>query len=65
MQPVKQLKSLEIGELGGRMMATRVRMTDLEEPDNFTEVSYENMSFDVELEDRLFTVFALQSGQAR
>ena len=65
MQPVKQLKSLEIGELGGRMMATRMRMTDLEEPDNFTEVSYENMSFDVELEDRLFTVFALQSGQAR
>ena len=65
MQPVKQLKSLEIGELGGRMMATRVRMTDLEEPDNFTEVSYENMSFDVELEDRLFTVFALQSGRTR
>ena len=46
-------------------MATRMRMTDLEEPDNFTELSYENMSFDVELEDRLFTVFALQSGQAR
>lgn len=62
MQPVKQLKSLAVGEMDGRMLATRMRMTDLEEPENYTEVSYQSMDFDVELEDRLFTVFALQSG---
>lgn len=63
MVAVKQLKSLEVGELGGRMMAIRMRMTDLEEPDQFTEVGYADMVFDVELQDRLFTVFSLQSGR--
>ncbi|MEQ8690709.1 MAG: outer membrane lipoprotein-sorting protein [Pseudomonadales bacterium] len=65
MTPIKELESLAIGEMGGRMMATRMRMTDLEEPEHYTEVSYEAMDFDVQLEDRLFTVFALQSGQTR
>ena len=65
MQPLKKLQSLEIGELGGRMMATRMRMVDLEQPEQYTEVAYEEMDFDVELEDKLFTVFALQSGSRR
>ncbi len=61
--PVKQMKSLEIGELGGRVMATRMRMRELESPDQFTELKYEAMDFDVELEDRMFTVFALKSAR--
>jgi len=63
MVPVKRLVSLEIGELGGRTMATAMRMDNLEEPDTFTEVRYQDIDFDLPLEDRLFTVFALQSGQ--
>lgn len=63
--PLKKMESLEIAELGGRTMATRMRMGDLDEPDSYTEVSYEIMDFGVELEDRLFTVFSLQSGRTR
>ena len=65
MVPVKQMKTLEITELGGRMMATRMRMLEFETPDQYTELVYDDMDFDVELEDRMFTVFALQSGRGR
>ena len=65
MQPVKEMKTLEIRELGGRMMATRMRMLEFESPDQYTELVYDAMDFDVELEDRMFTVFALQSGRGR
>ena len=63
--PVKQMKTLEIAERDGRMMATRMRMVELEKPQQYTEISYDTMDFDVTLEDRLFTVFALQSGRTR
>ena len=65
MVPVKKLESLKIAELGGRMMATHMRMLDLEQPEQYTEVVYDAMDFDVELDDRLFTVFSLQSGRTR
>lgn len=65
MQPVKQMRSLEVAELGGRMMAVSMRMVDLEQPEQFTEVHYDDMQFDIELEDRMFTVFALKSGAGR
>lgn len=61
--PVKKMETLEIGELGGRTMATRMRMLEMETPDEYTELIYGEMDFDVQLEDRMFTVFALQSGR--
>lgn len=64
-EPLKRMSALEIGEMGGRTFAITVRMVDLEEPDSFTEVHYENIDFDVEMEDRMFTTFALQSGRSR
>lgn len=63
MVPVKKMETLEIGELGGRMMATRMRMLEMETPEEYTELIYGEMNFDVQLEDRMFTVFALQSGR--
>ena len=65
LEPLKQMRTLAISEWDGRAVASTLRMVDLEEPDHFTEVTYDDMSFDVELEDRLFTVFALQSGRSR
>lgn len=65
LEPLKQMKSLAIGEMDGRTIAITMRMVNLEEPDTFTEVTYDSVDFDVELEDRLFTVFALQSGRTR
>ncbi len=60
--PLKRMEALEIGELGGRVFATRMRITKLDESDKYTEFSYDSMNFDVELDDRTFTVFTLQSG---
>jgi hypothetical protein len=63
--PLKKMQTLAVAEMGGRMLATKMRMFDLDAPDEFTEVAYESIDFDVELEDRLFTVFSLQSGRTR
>lgn len=65
MELLKKLETLEIGELGGRVLSTRVRMSKVDEPEKYTEVSYNAAEFDIELEDRTFTVFALQSGGRR
>ena len=65
MVALKRLEALEIGELGGRTFATRMRMWKLDEPGRWTELSYQQVKFDLELDDGLFTVFALKSGRAR
>ena len=65
MQPVRRMQSLEIGKLGGRVMATRMRMQDVSKPEQFTELEYLDMDFDVDVSDRLFTLFSLQSGRTR
>jgi outer membrane lipoprotein-sorting protein len=64
LQPLKRLQALEIGELGGRTFATRMRMVKLDDPDHWTEMHYTQAHFDVPLDDGLFTVFALKSGRA-
>ncbi len=65
LEPLKRLETLEIGELGGRVMPIRMRMNKLDEPENYTEVIYDSAEFDIELPDRTFTVFSLQSGGRR
>ena len=62
MQPLKRLQALDIGELGGRRMATRVRMSKLDEAGHYTEMEYLDAEFDLALPDSLFTTFSLQSG---
>jgi hypothetical protein len=65
MQPVRHMEALQLGELGGRVMATRLRMRELDKPDQYTELIYRAMDFDVEVPDRMFTLFSLQSGRSR
>ena len=62
LQPLKKLSTLEIAERGGRIMGTRMRMANLEEPDKYTEISYEAAEFDLQIEDEKFTLFSLQAG---
>ncbi|MEQ8859403.1 MAG: outer membrane lipoprotein-sorting protein [Pseudomonadales bacterium] len=62
LEPLKRMQALEIGELGGRTFSTRMRMSQLDEPEHFTEVVYEDAQFDIALSDELFTLFALRSG---
>ena len=59
---LKRMTTLEIGRMGGRTLATRMRMERLDEPDNWTEVITDSAEFDIELPERMFTLFTLRSG---
>lgn len=59
--PLKRLVTLEIGIMGGRPMATRMRMEMIEEPNHWTEIVVHNAEFDLDLDSSMFTVFALKS----
>ena len=61
-EALKRMETLEIKELGGRVMPTLMRMWKLDEPDHYTEIEYTEAEFDISLEDRMFTTFYLQSG---
>jgi len=59
--PLKRLQTLEVATMGGRTLATHMRMLNLEESDSYTEIRYDHIDFDVELDDRMFTTFALRA----
>lgn len=52
---VKAMRALEVSEMGGRTLATRMRMAKVDTEDEWTEMSTESVEFDVELSDNLFT----------
>ena len=60
-QLVKSLESLEIGELGGRTIALRQRMSKAEAPEEWTEIRVDAVEYDLELPDRLFTLSNLRN----
>ena len=59
---LKRMTTLEIGSMGGRTLATRMRMERLDKPDHWTEVTTNSAEFDIELSERMFTLFTLRSG---
>ncbi len=58
---VKKLVSLEIGEMGGRMVALRQRMQKLEEPGEWTEIAVITVEYELDLKDSLFTLSNLRN----
>jgi len=58
---VKTMKALEIRELGGRTVASIIRMGKQDKPDEWTEMSVQDIAFDVELDDSLFTLSSLRN----
>jgi len=58
---VKSLKALEIKEMGGRMVASVVRMGKEESPEEWTEVRSAGLEFDVELPANVFTLSNLRN----
>ena len=60
LEPLKQMRTMEIGELGGRTIGLAMRMGEVEEPDRWTEVRYTSADFEAEIDDRRFTTFALR-----
>ncbi len=61
-QALKRLVSEEIGAMGGRVLPIRMRMSKLDEPGHYTEMTYLAAEFDLTLEDRVFTQFNLRDG---
>ena len=58
---VKTLTSLEIGEMGGRMLALRQRMQEVDSPGAWTEIAVKSAEYDIDLPDRLFTLSNLRN----
>jgi outer membrane lipoprotein-sorting protein len=58
---VKTLRSLEIGEMGGRTIATRQRMIKTDEPDEWTEIAVLEVEYDLDLKDSVFTLSNLRN----
>ena len=63
MTPIKRLETQRVGELGGRTIGILMRMSNLEEPQEWTEVEYLKADFDADVADRKFTLFSLTSGR--
>ncbi|MEJ2275481.1 MAG: outer membrane lipoprotein-sorting protein, partial [Woeseiaceae bacterium] len=60
-QVVKTLTSLDIGDMGGRTIATRQRMQKADEPGEWTEIAVLEVEYDLELRDSLFTLSNLRN----
>lgn len=60
---VKWLETLEIDEFDGRTIPKRMRIRKSEEEDSWTEVSYEKADFDIEIDESMFTLFALRGSE--
>ena len=58
---VKSLVTLTIEEMGGRMVASRQRMLKEGLPDEWTELRIDDVEFDIELGDAIFTLSNLRN----
>lgn len=58
---VKALESLEIDEMGGRTVATRQRMGEVDAPDEWTEIRIEAVDYEIDIGDNLFTLSNLRN----
>jgi outer membrane lipoprotein-sorting protein len=59
--PVKRLKAVEIGPMGGKIYVVKMRMEKLEETEHWTEITYHRAEFGLELPDSLFTMANLRN----
>lgn len=58
---IKQLVSLDVGEMGGRTIAKRQRMVKTDSPEEWTEISVIDVEYEVDLKDSLFTLSSLRN----
>lgn len=62
---VKKLVSIEVDEMGGRTIAKRQRMVKIDEPDEWTEISVNDVEYEIDLKDSLFTLSNLRNPRDR
>ena len=58
---VQTLEALEIGEMGGRVIALRQRMSKQDAPEEWTEMQVKTLSYDVNLDPGMFTLANLRN----
>ncbi len=58
---VKHMNTLEVVSMGGRSIAKRMRMSKVKTPDEWTEMSVDEIEFDIALTDSLFTLSNLRN----
>lgn len=58
---VKTLKTLEIKTFDGRQVASRIRMTKQEHPEEWTEIIIRSIDFDVSFPDSMFSLSNLRN----
>ena len=63
LEPLKAMETLEVGELGGRTIPLVMRMAELEHEGSWTEMRYLSANFDAQIDESMFTSFALRGGR--
>jgi outer membrane lipoprotein-sorting protein len=58
---VKSLQTSDIKQMGGRPVATIMRMQQIDKPGQWTEIQVQNVEFDIELSSNLFTLSNLRN----
>ncbi len=58
---VKALTTLEIADMGGRTVASRQRMQKTDEDNEWTEIRVDNVEYEVNITDSLFTLSNLRN----
>ena len=58
---VKTLSTLELADMGGRTVAKRQRMQKTEAPDEWTEIQMNDVEYDIDVGDSLFTLSSLRN----
>ena len=64
-KPVKTLKATAIGQLGGKLYVTGLRMEKLEEPGHWTDLQYKRARFGLDLPESLFTQANLRNPRSQ
>ena len=62
---VKSLQSLEIGEMGGRMIAIRQRMGKVDKPGEWTEIQVNAVEYEIDIPASTFTLSNLRNPRER
>ena len=63
LEPLKAMETLQVGELGGRTIPLVMRMAELEREGSWTEMRYLSANFDAQIDESMFTSFALRGGR--
>jgi len=61
MEPVKRMEALEVGMMGGRMLAISERMAKIDTPEQYTQFTLIEAEFDISIPDNMFTLSNLRN----